>query len=439
MEKGVPIPELSGIFWRIAYSILFYAAVPFLLLYFLWRSWRSPAYRSHWSERVTSRWDPPPGPLIWIHAVSLGEVISSTPVIHGLRERIPSHRILITTTTPTGRAEAIKRFADMGQVRYLPLDTPLLMMRFVRRVDARILLIVETELWPNLLYACREHGTQTVLINARLSERSFAAYQRVASLTRQTLSQLTAVATRGPLDTERFLSLGMPVQRLRTLGNIKFDQRLPGRSSTVSRKTMLGDRPVWLAASTHEGEEEQILHVHQQLMADFPDLLLILVPRHPERFQEVIQFCTTRSLKITLRSENRSPEHGIHVWIGNTMGEMQYWYGLADLAFVGGSLVPVGGHNPLEPGAFGLPVVSGPYVFNFQELYEEMKRRDLVWMVQDASALVEQMVFLLTHSAVRRENGNALRSFIESQSGTTHRLLSWVEELLQTPGGRKKV
>ncbi|MFN2349327.1 MAG: 3-deoxy-D-manno-octulosonic acid transferase, partial [Thioalkalivibrio sp.] len=273
--------------WRSAYSLLFYGLIPLVILKLLWRARRNPEYLRRWGERFLAGAAMPQGPRLWVHAVSLGEVVAAVPLVRALQARFPGHRILITTTTPTGSAEVRRRFGETVEHRYLPLDLPHLMGPLVREVNPRLLMVMETELWPNLYTACRKQGVPVMLVNGRLSERSFRGYERIRPLVANTLMAVTALAARSGEDAERFRGLGADPGCLRVTGNLKYDLELPGGPA----QGPVPDRPVWIAASTHEGEDERVLAAHGRVLARLPEALLILVPRHPERFDAVASRC----------------------------------------------------------------------------------------------------------------------------------------------------
>ncbi|TVQ70865.1 MAG: 3-deoxy-D-manno-octulosonic acid transferase, partial [Chromatiaceae bacterium] len=380
------------------YNLLIHLLTPVFLLRLLWRSRRNPAYRQRWGERLGYPGPPPDGRAhLWVHAVSVGEVVAAAPLIHAWRERHPEQPVLVTTTTPTGADEVTRRLGSEVIHRYLPFDLPGAVGRFLKRMPVDRLLVMETELWPNLYRACHAHGIPILLVNARLSPRSFRGYQRLRPLVQRTLGWLDGVAARGQEDAERFVALGALPDRVRVTGNIKYDLTLPASLSNQARalRDTVGPRPVWIAASTHPGEDEQVLKAHALVRQALPDALLILVPRHPERFENVSRLCREAGWEPARRSRGQLPDGTQAVWLGDSMGELLMLYGVADVAFVGGSLVPTGGHNPLEPAAHGVPVVTGPEVFNFAEVFAALSGAGGVCQVEDADALGQAVVRLL--------------------------------------------
>ena len=417
---------------RRLYSSLLWILLPLFGLRLLLRSRRNPAYRLHLRERffVQEHWTPVP--RIWIHAVSLGEVVGIGPLLERLQKDLPGHRILVTTTTPTGRAEVQRRYGKRVELRYLPIDLPHLMQRLVSRVNADALLLFETELWPNLIAASHRHGTALLLVNARLSEGSFRAYRRLSTLTHGMLEQLDGVAARDAVDGQRFADLGVHPSRLRVCGNLKFEQ--PAWPTTVSALPVRPQptRPTWIAASTHRGEDEIVCATHRRLLARFPDLLLILVPRHPERFAAAVQLCRQHELRFVRRSDGGLPDHDTQVWLGDSIGELAQWYGHADVAFVGGSLVENGGHNPLEAAAHSVAILTGPHVEHFAEIYAELLDRQGAIQVRDGAGLTRALEVLLTHPQERHTLGRQARELLKQSQGATDCICNWLRDLMAT-------
>ncbi|MGM0677496.1 MAG: lipid IV(A) 3-deoxy-D-manno-octulosonic acid transferase [Pseudomonadota bacterium] len=414
------------------YNLLIHLLLPIFLLRLLWRSRRNPAYRQRWGERLGF-----PEPLrdkrrhLWVHAVSVGEVVAAAQLIRAWRQRHPEQPILVTTTTPTGADEVVRRLGNEVIHRYLPFDLPGAVGRFIERMPVDRLLVMETELWPNLYRACHARGIPILLVNARLSPRSFRGYQRLRPLVQRTLGWLEGVAARGQEDADRFVALGASPDRVRVTGNIKYDLTLsaPLREQARALRDALGARPVWIAASTHPGEDEQVLKAHALVRQALPDALLILVPRHPERFETVARLCREAGGEPARRSRGAVPDGTQAVWLGDSMGELLMLYGVADVAFVGGSLVPTGGHNPLEPAAHGVPVVTGPEVFNFSEVFAALSGAGGVCQVEDADALGQVVVRLLDSGKDRDALSAAAKQVLESNRGAVARVLDWAEAM----------
>jgi 3-deoxy-D-manno-octulosonic-acid transferase len=420
--------------WRTTYSILLYLLWPLIVARLLWRARRNPAYLQRWRERFAAGPPMAPCPRLWVHAVSVGEVVAASPLISALLARFPDHAVLVTTTTPTGSAEVRRRFADRVEHRYLPVDLPHLAGGLVRRINPRLLLVMETELWPNLYAACRDRGVPVMLVNGRLSERSFRGYRRIRRLVAETLDAVTALAARSDTDAQRFLALGADAARVRVVGNLKYDLQLPEAPNGGGDGAPTGDRPVWIAASTHEGEDERILAAHHSVRKRIPDALLILVPRHPERFDAVALVCGQAGLSVARRSRGEPVTEGTAVWLGDTMGELQALFALADVAFMGGSLVPTGGHNPLEAAARGLPVLTGPQVFNFREVFDALVEAGGAQVVPDETALALSVIALLEDKAECRRRGEAAAAVVAANRGAVGRVVDWVQEIVRREG-----
>ncbi len=419
------------------YDIVLYLALPFALLRLLWRSRRLPAYRERWGERLGSYDRADLRARVWIHAVSVGEVQAAQPVIRHLLDRYPGQGIMVTTTTPTGSARLRALFEDrIGHV-YAPYDLKPAVERFLDAVAPRLVLVMETEVWPNMLRACERRGIPVVLANARLSQRSAQGYARLGGFARETFARFTVIAAQAQADATRFMELGAPPSRVQITGSIKFDLHLPAslrEQAEVMRRLWGSERPVWVAASTHEGEEEQLLAVHRRVCAEVPEALLVLVPRHPDRFERVAALIAREGLTLARRSGHQPCTTQTSVFLGDTMGELQVLLAAADIAFVGGSLVKVGGHNLLEAAAVGVPAVIGPHSFNFATITRLMVEEGAATQVADAAGLTRQLCAWLTDAAERARIGeNALRVMAENR-GALPRLLALVDGLLERGG-----
>jgi len=370
---------------------------------------------------------------IWIHAVSVGEVVAAVPLIRALLARYPKRPILVTTVTPTGAARVAAIFGDDVHHAYIPFEMPQSVDNFFASVRPELALVLETEIWPNLYRGCGVRDIPLVLVSARISPKSVRGYRRLLPLFRETLSHGIIIAAQTEADAERFLSLGAAPERTRITGNIKFDIELPSdlaqRGGDI-RAELFGDRPVWIAASTHEGEEAIVLAAHQQLLERIPGLLLVLVPRHPQRFAAVRDLIDKQGMSVVARTEAQSCDASTSVFLGDTMGELTLFYAASDVAFVGGSLVPIGGHNLLEPAALGLPLVSGPHVFNAQEIANMFVETGACRLVDDEEQLtgaIEQSLFDRENA---RDRGEAGRRILEQNRGALQRLLAMIKPLL---------
>ena len=422
---------------RYLYSALFYMLLPFLLVRMLLRSRRAPAYRQRLAERFGFfEEDPAPAgaPVIWVHAVSLGETLAAAPLIEALLEHWPDHRLVVTTTTPTGSERVRALFGERVFHVYAPWDLPGAVRRFLRRVRPRLLLIMETELWPNMLHYSSALGCRTLLANARLSARSARGYARFAGLTRTMLQQLDTVACQSVADGERFLALGLSPAALHVTGSIKFDLELDAslRAAAADLRRELGadSRPVLVAASTHPGEDEQVLAAFARLRRETDNCLLVLVPRHPERFDEVHALCRAQGWSVARRSTGVSPGPGVDVLLGDTMGELLLLLSVGRVAIIGGSLVPHGGHNVLEAAAWGVPVVTGPHMFNFEEISGLLVEAGAMVRLQDPADLPACLQALLADPRRRREMGAAGQRVVADNRGARKRLLALVAENL---------
>ena len=441
---------------RHLYTALLYFLTPFVLLRLCWRGLRAPAYWQRWGERFGYYNGLDLRAAIWIHAVSVGEVVAAEPLVRALRLAHPRAPLLITTMTPTGSAQVRRLF--QGEVRhvYVPYDLPVAVRRFLERARPRLALIMETELWPNLFHGCQTRNIPVIVANARLSDRSAAGYARFPGLTRATLCDVSVIAAQSAADAERFQRLlGLkgsesfgstpvgqtagqqyqmtPTPLIQVTGSIKFDMRLPAslrEQAEVLRRDLGVERPVWIAASTHEGEEEQVLEAFAQVRAQLANALLLLVPRHPERFARVAALCEKRDLPLVSRSSRLPCLPDTAVFLGDSMGELPLFYAAADLAFIGGSLVPTGGHNPLEAAALGVPLLFGPQMFNFAEISQLLLRENAALQVRDAPALADSVVLLLRDTERRHALGESGQRVVAANRGALERLMKIITAYL---------
>ncbi len=418
----------------IVYTALLYLAAPVVLLRLWWRGRRNPAYRHRWAERFGAAPELPEG-CLWVHAVSVGEVRAAVPLVRALQQRHPQHPVLVTTGTPTGSQQVRQTLGDSVAHCYLPYDLPSAVRRFLARTRPQLGLIMETELWPNLYRACAAAGIPIIVANARLSARSARGYAYFARLTRATLSHIRLVAARSAADAQRFHALGMPAERIEVIGNIKYDLTLPADLPTQGqhlRRELFGQRPVWIAASTHAGEDEQVLAALAQVRRHHPDSLLILVPRHPERFDAVAAHCQTAGYPLVRRSSGQACSADTAVYLGDSMGELLLLYAAADVAFVGGSLVPIGGHNMLEPALLGLPVVFGPQIFHFEEAAQQLLDAGGAQLAADAHALADNVAYWLSDASARQQAGESGRQTVLANRGAVARLCAALERITLT-------
>ena len=420
---------------RRLYSLLLHLALPLIALRLYLRGRQAPAYRQRIAERFSFALPPLEPDGIWVHAVSVGESIAAAPMIRALRERHPGLPITVTCMTPTGSERIRALFGDSVQHCYLPYDLPWAAARFLDRLRPRLAVIMETELWPNHIHQCALRGIPAVLANARLSARSARGYARFAGLTRPMLAEMSWIAVQTPAEAERFRQLGARPECVGVTGSIKFDlsidPELKPRAQALRASWGALDRPVWIAASTHAGEDELILAAHRRLLAERPDCLLILVPRHPERFDAVHALCQREGFSTVRRSSGRPVGAGEQVLLGDTMGELLFLYALADAAFVGGSLVPNGGHNLLEPAALGLPVLAGPHLFNFLEIAAQLREAGALAEAVSAEALARELGELFGEPDRRRDMGRAGLGVLQRNQGALARLLDGLGQFLR--------
>ena len=417
---------------RLLYSLLIVILAPVAFIGVLLRGLQDRAYRANLLERFG--WGPSSAaPGIWLHAVSLGEVSAAAALVRSLLARHPSIPFVLTTATPTGRARATTLFGGDIDIRFLPYDTPGSVRRFLRRIRPRLAIIMETELWPNLLHECGRRGVPVVFASARLSAKSALWYRRFGGLFSGALAQNTLVAAQTLEDAERFVAIGAPRARTHVVGNVKFDMQL-GESvmdeGRQLRKSYLGARPVWVAGSTHGGEEEQLVSAHAELQKLVANVLLVLVPRHPQRFESVAGMLTRERIRFDRRSIGNAVRPDAEVLLVDTMGELTALYAAGDAAFVGGSLVPVGGHNLLEPAALGVPVITGPYTDNSREIARQLIQRGGAVEVREASELTGVLLRFFSDPAMRERVGARAREFVEAHRGSVARLVDLVEPLL---------
>lgn len=418
---------------RFLYSLLFYLAQPLIWLRLAWRSRRQPEYRQHLGERYGFYAPVAKGPRLWLHAVSVGETRAAEPLIKALLDRYPDHALLLTHMTPTGRAtggELIAKYGARLTQAYLPYDLPDACDRFLEHFKPRFGLLMETELWPNLIAAAARQGIPLALVNARLSERSQAGYRRFAPLIRPALAALRAVAAQTAADARRLQTIG--AQRVSVLGNLKFDVTPSPEKLQLGQswRQALGGRPVWLAAATRDGEEALILDALARI--ERPELLLLIVPRHPQRFSEVAALVEQRGLALCRRSAGALPTSTTRVWLGDSMGEMPAYFAVADLALIGGTLLPFGGQNLIEAAACGCPVLAGPHSFNFAQATEDSIACGAALRIADAVDAAGAVDRLLADGEALQAMRVAAASFSQQHRGATQRTLALIEEITAT-------
>jgi 3-deoxy-D-manno-octulosonic-acid transferase len=416
---------------RLLYTVLLAIATPLIVLR-LWLKGRvQPAYRQRIAERFGQV---PTAPVaVWVHAVSVGESLAALPLIEALIARHGERRVWVTTTTPTGSERVQVALGERVMHSYAPYDLPQVVARFLARAQPQQVVVMETELWPNLFAALHRRGIPLTIANARLSPRSFKGYSRVAGFARSVLGHVTTVAAQSSLDAERFAALGAP--NVQVLGNLKFDLALPTAPQALTAEILNlwpDNTPVWAAVSTHAGEEAVLLAAHRQLQQRVPSARMILVPRHPQRFDEVAASIPAAGLSSIRRSALAQEQADAAVLLGDSMGEMMAYLAAAQIVFVGGSLVPVGGHNVLEPAAIGRPVLFGPHMHNFLPARELLLAAEVAREVTDANSLSQALLDWLpvaVASPEQLERSERARAVIAANRGALQRLLS----LLDTP------
>ena len=409
---------------RLLYSALWPLLMPLVKRYLNKRARKAPAYLEHWDERFGR--DLPRGDgreVIWLHAVSVGETRAALPLVKLLRQQYPAARFVITQMTPTGRATALQLYPD-AEIRYLPYDSAGNMRRFIAALRPKLGVLMETELWPNLLHACRAAGVPLFLVNARLSEKSLRGYRRIGPLIRPAMRALTAVAAQSEADAERLRQLG--AARVQVCGNSKYDFTPPAEQLAVGQtfRQHIGNRPVWVCASTRDGEEALILQAWQA--APRGDALLLLVPRHPERFDSVATLAASMGFAVQRCSDGQPVRQGTQVWVGDSMGELFAYYAAADVAFVGGSLLDFGSQNLIEPASIGLPVLIGPSTYNFAEAASLALAAGAARQVADAQSLVSAALALLQDADARQQMREAGLAFTAQHRGASQRMLQLI-------------
>lgn len=415
------------------YLVVSFLAAPFVALLFLWKGIGNREYLERYGERFgfgKSRLD---RPSIWVHAVSVGEVVAASSLIASLRQDYPQFPIVVTTATPTGAQRLRNLFGNDVLHSYAPYDSVGSLRRFFRRMQPRLAIVVETELWPNMHAQCSARGVPLVLANARISPRSVRRYQRFLSLFSWALGHGAIIAAQSRQDAERFLSLGALPDRTVVTGNLKADLEFPPGMTDKGvefRRAHMDGRPVWIAASTHAGEEEAALAAHEIVRRSLPGALLILVPRHPDRFDGVADLLKSRGRAFARRSHGQAPVPASEVFLVDSLGELPMFYAAADVAFVGGSLAPIGGHNLLEPAVLAMPVVTGPHNFNSEDIATLLRQADALQVVDDAPGLGAAVAGLLNDPELRRERGERARRVCAESGGALDKMRELLAPLL---------
>jgi len=425
---------------RTLYSIILYLLSPLILFYlYIIRGKKNAGYREHFAERFgfikknnqqTSR------PVI-IHCASVGEVLAATPLIKALQDAKPALTIIVTCNTPTGRAQIINNFKNSVQVTYLPLDFPCATQRFLKRTQAQLLCILETELWPNLMAQAKNKAIHVLVLNARLSEKSQQGYKKVQPLTRIIINSITTLASHNKEDAKRFIELGLKKSKVTVTGSIKFD--IKPSSTQLNKVTSLkkkynSERFIWVAGSTHPIEHELILAAHKTLLNSHPNALLVIAPRHPEQFDKVAKLLEEANLSYSRRSANNSQynqEQNEQVLLADTLGELQCLYGIANISYIGGSLIERGGHNPLESAAFNVGVLSGPHTYNFNHVYPELIALGGCLIVKNVDELSKQLITLCQQPEQSESIGKQAAMCVANNQGAIERTLTIINQNLK--------
>lgn len=414
------------------YSLVSRIALPFSMYYLIWRGLRQREYLDRWSERFAFYQGEGLDGCVWLHAVSVGEVNAAVPLVAALRRRHPELALLVTTTTPTGSARVRAVWGDTVSHVYLPYDLPGAVRNFLDHFRPRLALVMETEIWPNLYAILAERGVPLMIANARLSERSLRGYRPFRSVIRAALATVACIAAQSEADARRYRLLGAPPDVIEVTGNLKYDVTVSDAMLDTAQQWRLAwrERPVWIAASTHAGEEDAVIAAHRRVLARHPDALLLWAPRHPERFAGVIAASERAGYRVRSRRNDGQPSADTQVFVIDTLGELMAFYAAADLAFVGGSLEDIGGHNVLEPVAFGVPAIVGPHTHNFAEITALLLDVGAAVRIADADALAPAVIAWIEHPEQRRASGEAGRARIETERGALARTLARIEPWL---------
>jgi len=414
---------------RTLYSLVGYLLLPLLIIRLFAKSVKAPAYRKRILERLgfVQKIN---APVIWIHCVSVGEFRASITLIDTLIKQHPQHKILVTTTTPTGSSALKQHYKNQVLHYYFPFDLSLIVKRYIKRVNPDLCILMETEIWPNLIHALKQRNIPSILINARLSRRSLEKYQKFApKLISKTLNQLTLIATQNQNSATRFIQLGVVENKVINTGNIKFDLNPTANSATTETlKQIIGPRKVITFASTHAGEEAQIIK-HYVKVKEQIDALLVIIPRHPERFNEVEKLAKNADLTVARRS-NATPNNTAQILLGDSMGEMLSYFAISDIVFMGGSLNQTGGHNMLEPAAHSKAIIFGPNVFNFAEISADLLNNQASIQVQNAQALFTQIISLLGNSQQLEVLGKNAKQYFDSQKGAVKKIAKLIKNII---------
>lgn len=426
---------------RKLYNLLLWIFFPYVFLHLIIRGFRNSDYWHRWGERLGYIPYIKADHVFWIHAVSVGEVRAAALLIPSLEKRYSEYRILITTMTPTGSDQVRSLFGGQVEHCYLAYDFSSAINRFLDRIHPDMVMVMETEMWPNLFHACFTRKVPILVSNVRMSVQSMRGYQRFRKLTETTLKQVSYFAAQSEADATRLKLLGAPADRVEVTGSIKFELNVPAslfEAAEVLRRQWGSNRPIWIAASTREGEDEYILKAFAELKHVYSDLLLVLVPRHIERCNAIQRMITREKFQYSLRTEQQGEvPANIDILLGNTMGELLLFYGASDVAFIGGSLVPTGGHNLLEAAALACPVVIGPHVINFQEITDMAVALGAAVQIKHSGDLSSEVEYLLRDAEARYTMGEKGKQMVQENRGALKKNLTQISRLLKSGSQRK--
>jgi len=418
---------------RLIYTLLFYLLTPFILFRLFWRGFKAPEYRKRWQERLAFYPKKLSYNVIWIHAVSVGEAEAVFPLVKRLQQQFPENSFLITTTTPTGSARVQAVLNDTVSHVYLPYDLPCVISRFIRIFKPKIAIVMEKEIWPNLYAGCAKNNVPVMIINARLSANSAKGYKKIPGLVKPALNAVSWIATQTNEDKQRFIEIGAQNEAISVCGNLKFDLARDEsiiQQAKLLKQQLFKNRFVWIIASTHDKEEAIFFDIYPQLKKQIPELLLLVVPRHPERFELVNKLAIKSQFKTCMRSSQVACTEETDVYIADTMGELKLLYGVADICFVGGSMVPIGGHNILEPAMMEVPILFGPYMVNFKEITKNVLALEAAIQCFDKQGLLDTVLHLYQHEDDRNKLAIKAKQFIDSNQGATEETLKIIVDQL---------
>jgi len=419
---------------RFVYSIALLFILPLAVLRLFLLGFKNPDYRKNWYERLGFINPLSSKPIIWLHAVSVGETNAAAPLLNRLLHAYPDYQLLVTTVTPTGRQILKMHFDNDIDHLYFPYDIPWVVNRFLQKLKPAVVILMETEIWPNLCYQCNKENIPVLLINARLSKRSFKRYQLLKGFIKKTLNNISMIAAQTQNDANHFIKLGVNRTFIQITGNMKFETAIPSsviENAEVVKRYFNMSRPVWIAASTQEGEEELILEAHKKIVSYFPNAVLILAARHPERNIEIQKTCKANGFNIVKWSEQKVFSDSDQVYLLDTLGKLQTYYAASQVAYVGGSLVDRGGQNMLEPAKLGLPILAGPSRYNFKKISEMLENTGALITVNSADDIVRELKTLFTDANLRHDLGEAARQMVINNQGQVDTTMKLIQDFIK--------